>query len=42
MVAATTMILATMIGPGIGDHGSIEDVVTTAIEAVAPAIEVVE
>ena len=36
------MIRATMIGPGTGGHGSIGDVVTTAIEAVAPAVEVVE
>ena len=36
------MSRATMIGPGTGDHGSIGGVVTTAIEAVALIVELVE
>jgi len=36
------MSQATMIGPGTGDHGSIGGVVTTAIEAVALIVELVE
>ena len=36
------MSRATMIGPGTGDHGSIGGAVTTAIEAVALIVELVE